>query len=84
MKESALLQLQTVGLKKVLGLPKSIKFSDNFCGLHSTFDITKDQGVYTWGLNNYGQPGTDNLNATFLPKRLPQNLKETRIGKRIQ
>ena len=55
-----------LGFKKVMGLPKSIKFSDIFCGLHSTFDITKDQGLYAWEMNNYGQPGETRETASEL------------------
>ena len=69
---SLLLQPQVVRFRKARGLPKP-KFSDVFCGLHSTFAVTKDQGVYAWGLNNYGQLGTDDMDIRFQPERLPQN-----------
>ena len=70
-----LLQPQVVRFKKARGVPKP-RFSDVFCGLHSTFAVTDTQRVYAWGLNNYGQLGTDDLDIWFQPERLPQNWTE--------
>ena len=72
---SVLLQPQVVRFKKARGVPKPI-FGDVFCGLHSTFAVTQDQRVYVWGLNNYGQLGTNDLDIRFQPERLPQNWTE--------
>ena len=72
---SLLLQPQVVRFKKARGVPKP-RFSDVFCGLHSTFAVTDTQRVYAWGLNNYGQLGTDDLDIRFQPERLPQNWTE--------
>ena len=70
---SLLLHPQIVRFRKLRGFPKP-KFSDVYCGSYHTFALTEDQGVYAWGLNNYGQLGTGDTNMTnFQPVRLPSD-----------
>ena len=38
-----------------------------------TFALTEDEVVHSWGLNNYGQLGTDDTESYFQPKRLPDD-----------
>lgn len=69
---SMLLHPQVVRFRKARGLPPP-KFSDIFCGSYHTLAFTKDQGVYAWGLNNYGQLGTNDVKTRFQPERLPSD-----------
>jgi regulator of chromosome condensation len=59
-----------VKFKKTRGIPTP-RFCDVFCGSYHTFALTMDkQHVYAWGLNNYGQLGTDDTDNRFQPERL--------------
>lgn len=60
-----LLEPQQVRFRK----PKP-KFTDVFCGSYHTFALAED-GLYTWGLNNYGQIGTNDTVSRFQPEKLP-------------
>ena len=60
-----LLEPQQVRFRK----PKP-KFTDVFCGSYHTFGLTEN-GIYTWGLNNYGQIGTNDTISRFQPEKLP-------------
>ena len=46
---------------------------DVFCGSYHTFELTEDEAVYSWGLNNYGQLGTDDTESYFQSKRLSED-----------
>lgn len=65
-----LLQPQPIRFRKARNVP-SPKFLDIFCGSYHTFALTEDEAVYTWGLNNYGQLGTNDTQSRFQPERLP-------------
>lgn len=69
---SMLLHPQVVRFRKSRGLPPP-KFNDIFCGAYHTLAFTKDQGIYAWGLNNYGQLGTSDVKTRFQPERLPSD-----------
>ena len=49
---------------------KSPKFSDIFCGPYHTFAVTQDGLVYVWGLNNYGQLCTGDVQSRYQPDKL--------------
>lgn len=49
---------------------KKLKFKDIFCGSYSTFAVSQDGGVYAWGLNNYGQLGTGDLETLYAPTKV--------------
>ena len=66
-----LLEPQVIQFHKLKNSPKP-KFSDVFCGSYHTFALTEDEAIYTWGLNNYGQLGTNDTESCFQPKRLPK------------
>ena len=67
-----LLQPQAIRFRKTRNAPPP-RFLDVFCGSYHTFALTEDEAVYTWGLNNYGQLGTDDMDSRFQPQRLPQD-----------
>ena len=59
-----------VKFKKTRGVPQP-KFCDVFCGSYHTFALTADRKhIYGWGLNNYGQLGTGDVDNRFQPERL--------------
>ena len=49
------------------------KFINIFCGCYHTFAVTTDKAVYAWGLNNFGQLGTSEIEFSSRPDpvRLP-------------
>lgn len=49
---------------------KKLKFKDIFCGSYSTLAVSQDGGVYAWGLNNYGQLGTGDLETLYAPTKV--------------
>ena len=67
-----LLEPQLVRFRKSRNFPAP-KFLDVFCGSYHTFAVTEDEAVYVWGLNNYGQLGTNDTDSRFQPERLPQD-----------
>ncbi len=67
-----LLHPQVVRFRKVRGCPK-LRFNDVFCGTYHTFALSQDKGVYVWGLNNYGQLGTDDDQTRFQPELLKKS-----------
>lgn len=67
-----LLKPQIVRFRKPPKAPRP-KFLDVFCGTYHTFALTDDEAVYTWGLNNYGQLGTDDTESRYQPQRLPED-----------
>lgn len=67
-----LLEPLPIRFRKSRNVP-SPRFLDVFCGSYHTFALTEDEAVYTWGLNNYGQLGTDDMESHFQPVRLPMN-----------
>ena len=77
------LKPQTVNFSKPKNAPKP-KFDDIFCGTSHTFALTKDDALYTWGLNNYGQLGTSDTISRYLPERLPNDWLPNEAGKRYQ
>lgn len=48
-------------------LRRAHKFKDVFCGSYATFAIDESNIVYAWGLNNYGQLGTGDVENGYLP-----------------
>ena len=53
------------------------KFDDIFCGSYHTFAVLRDnQGMFAWGLNNFGQLGTGDVESRFMPEKLPASWKE--------
>ena len=53
------------------------KFDDIFCGSYHTFALSRDsQGMYAWGLNNFGQLGTGDVESRFMPEKLPVKWRE--------
>ena len=64
------------GLKYILNPSKvrmraKMPFKDVFCGSYATFAVARDDpGVYAWGLNNYGQLGTGDLENGYTPVRV--------------
>ena len=53
------------------------KFDDVFCGSYHTFALLRDnQGVYAWGLNNFGQLGTGDVESRFMPEKLPDTWRQ--------
>lgn len=49
---------------------KRLTFKDIFCGSYSTFAVAQDGAVYAWGLNNYGQLGTGDLETLYAPTKV--------------
>ncbi|CAH3166002.1 unnamed protein product [Porites lobata] len=49
---------------------KKLKFKDVFCGSYSTFAVAEDDSVYAWGLNNYGQLGTGDVETLYAPAKV--------------
>lgn len=49
---------------------KRLTFKDIFCGSYSTFAVSQDGAVYAWGLNNYGQLGTGDLETLYAPTKV--------------
>ena len=67
---TALLIPSVVKVKRTRGVKP--KFADIFCGSYHTFAVALEtQQVYAWGLNNYGQLGTGDVNNRFMPEILP-------------
>lgn len=56
--------------KQVRDKKKGLKFKDIFCGSYSTFSVAQDGSVYAWGLNNYGQLGTGDLETLYAPVKV--------------
>lgn len=56
--------------KKVRDRNKGLKFKDVFCGSYSTFAVAQDDSVYAWGLNNYGQLGTGDVETLYAPVKV--------------
>jgi len=56
--------------KQVRDKKKGLKFKDVFCGSYSTFAVAQDGPVYAWGLNNYGQLGTGDLETLYAPVKV--------------
>ncbi len=79
----AILTPQVVRCQKPRHAPKP-KFVDIFCGHFNMFALTEDHALYVWGLNNYGQLGTDDTKSCFQPRRLPddtfEELKELQVS----
>jgi regulator of chromosome condensation len=65
-----LLKPTPIRFRKTRNFP-SPRFKDLFCGSYHTFGLTEDEAVYSWGLNNYGQLGTGDVESRFQPERLP-------------
>ena len=65
-----LLDPQPVRFRKTRNTPTP-RFTDVFCGSYHTFAVTEDEVVYSWGLNNYGQLGTADVESRYQPERLP-------------
>ena len=66
---SLLLQPAVVRVRAKRGSGKP-KFSDVFCGPYHTFGVTDKGAVYVWGLNNYGQLCTGDMESRFQPEQL--------------
>ncbi|EDO33245.1 predicted protein [Nematostella vectensis] len=50
---------------------KGLKFKDVFCGSFATFVVAKTgSDVYAWGLNNYGQLGTGDVQTWHFPVKV--------------
>ncbi|PFX27678.1 regulator of chromosome condensation-like [Stylophora pistillata] len=49
---------------------KRLTFKDIFCGSYSTFAVSQYGAVYAWGLNNYGQLGTGDLETLYAPTKV--------------
>ena len=73
----------SVKFSKPKDAPKP-KFDDIFCGTYYTFAVTKDDALYTWGLNNYGQLGTSDTISRYMPERLPNDWLPNKAGKGYQ
>lgn len=64
------------GLKYILNPSKvrlrgKLQFKDIFCGSYATFAVARDSSsVYAWGLNNYGQLGTGDLETGYTPLKV--------------
>ena len=56
--------------KQVRDKKKGLKFKDIFCGSYCTFAVAQDGPVYAWGLNNYGQLGTGDLETLYAPVKV--------------
>jgi len=56
--------------KQVRDRKKGLKFKDVFCGSYSTFAVAQDDSVYAWGLNNYGQLGTGDVETLYAPVKV--------------
>lgn len=68
-----LLAPQVVRLRKIRGHTQP-QFDDVFAGSYHTFAIAKsNNGVYSWGLNNYGQLGTGDTRTRYQPEKLPDD-----------
>ena len=67
-----LLKPGNVRFRKLRGHPVP-KFTDVFCGSYHTFAVTTDKAIYAWGLNNFGQLGTAEIEFSSRPDpvRLP-------------
>jgi regulator of chromosome condensation len=60
--------LQYILNPSLVRFKKSLKFKDVFCGSYATFAVSKvNSDIYAWGLNNYGQLGTGDLENGYLP-----------------
>lgn len=56
--------------KQVRDRRRGLKFKDVFCGSYSTFALAKDGAVFAWGLNNYGQLGTGDVETQYGPVKI--------------
>lgn len=56
--------------KQVRDRRKGLKFKDIFCGSYSTFAVAQDGSVFAWGLNNYGQLGTGDVETLYAPVKV--------------
>lgn len=56
--------------KQVRDRKRGLKFKDVFCGSYSTFAVAQDDSVYAWGLNNYGQLGTGDVETLYAPAKV--------------
>lgn len=65
-----LLKPTPIRFRKSRNIPPP-RFQDVFCGNYHTFALTEDEAMYSWGLNNYGQLGTGDMDSRFQPERLP-------------
>ncbi|KXJ29973.1 Regulator of chromosome condensation [Exaiptasia diaphana] len=61
--------LEYILIPKKVRLRKALKFKDVFCGSYATFAVDESNVVYAWGLNNYGQLGTGDVENGYLPTR---------------
>lgn len=62
--------LQYILNPSLVRLKKTLKFKDVFCGSYATFAVAKSNTIYAWGLNNYGQLGTGDLENGYLPVKI--------------
>lgn len=56
--------------KQVRDRRRGLKFKDVFCGSYSTFALAQDGAVFAWGLNNYGQLGTGDVETQYGPVKI--------------
>lgn len=56
--------------KQIRDKKRGLKFKDIFCGSYSTFAVAQDGSIYAWGLNNYGQLGTGDLETLYAPTKV--------------
>ncbi|KAK3718775.1 hypothetical protein QZH41_014048 [Actinostola sp. cb2023] len=60
--------LEYILIPKKVRLRKALKFKNVFCGSYATFAVAEStDDVYAWGLNNYGQLGTGDIENGYLP-----------------
>ncbi|XP_031558913.1 regulator of chromosome condensation-like [Actinia tenebrosa] len=79
--------LQYILNPSLVRLKKSLKFKDVFCGSYATFAVAKSNTIYAWGLNNYGQLGTGDLENGYLPVKiesLSELISEDEEDKRVE
>ena len=56
--------------KQVRDRRRGLRFKDVFCGSYSTFALAQDGAVFAWGLNNYGQLGTGDVETQYGPVKI--------------
>jgi len=62
--------LQYILNPKQVRARRGLKFKDVFCGSYSTFALAQDGAVFAWGLNNYGQLGTGDVEKQYGPVKI--------------
>ena len=75
-RRDVLLAPESIRIRKKRGTV-SLVFADVFCTSYSCFAVTAQHELFVWGLNNYGQLGTDDPCTYYFPHRLTDGWLES-------